>query len=347
MSLFAPLPDATPLAMFHTTRVTDPAELDHRSRVSDRLPGASRHLRYELRDRALLRMHFGEPIFTVAIRSAGAIMASYGESRFETAVSVEGEDDDFFGFRMPSRGALTLVRRGDRTTVTSSGGLVYRLGADTRLVTSDDSVRTNVFVKATAIEEALEQMLDRRLRKPIEFRASVDWNAGLEASLKAQLDFVVHEFGRLDGVTGNPVALAATTDHLLALILRAVPHNHADQLDTGQGPVVPTYVRRAEDFMREHAADPVRIAEVAAEAGCSVRTLNAVFKRFRGVTPLAALHEVRLDKAYSALSRDDDTTPVRAVAQKYGFTNSARFVAAFCRRFGETPADVRRKASRA
>ncbi|MGG5890538.1 helix-turn-helix domain-containing protein [Falsiroseomonas sp. HC035] len=284
-------------------------------------------------------MQFGEPIFGVAIRSAGAIMASYGESCFETAVSVEGEDDEFFGFRMPSKGTLTLIRRGDRTTVTASGGLVYRLGPDTRLVTSDESVRTNVFVKATQIEGALEQMLDRRLRQPIEFRASVGWDGGLAVSLKAQLDFVVHEFGRLDGVAGNPIALAATTDHLLALILRAVPHNYTDQLDVGQGAAVSAYVRRAEDFMRERAAHPVRIAEVAAAAGCSVRTLNAAFRKFRGLTPLAVLHGFRLEAAHAELSRHRGAVPVGLVANRYGFTNSARFAAAFRRRFGKAPAD--------
>jgi hypothetical protein len=53
MSVSALAPDVARLAMFNVVRASDPAELDSRSRVSDRLPGSSRDYRYQLRDRAL------------------------------------------------------------------------------------------------------------------------------------------------------------------------------------------------------------------------------------------------------------------------------------------------------
>jgi AraC-like DNA-binding protein len=213
-------------------------------------------------------------------------------------------------------------------------------------VSSDDSVRTNVFVKVAKVEEALEHMLDKRLRKPLEFRPSVDWSCGLAASLKFQLDFLMREFARPDGIADNAVALASTTDLLMALILCGAPHNYADQLELGPGCAVPTYVQRAEEFMHVQCAAPIRLVDVADAAGCSVRTLGAVFQRFRGRTPLAALHAFRLEQVHAELSRGASDAPVGAVARRYGFTNASRFVIAFRRRFGETPLDVVRRASR-
>ncbi|WP_372623941.1 AraC family transcriptional regulator [Falsiroseomonas sp.] len=332
--------------MFNVVHASDPAELDSRSRVSDRLPGSSRNYRYHLRDRALWRMRFDSPIFSVAIRSAGPILASHGESRFATEVSMEGDESDVFGFTTPLRGDMTLIQRGNPTTATSSRGLAYRLGRDTRLVTSDDSVRTNVFLKVTAVQEALEHMLDKRLHKPLEFRPSLDWSCGLAASLKFQLDFVIREFERPDGIAGNAVALASMTDLLMALILRGAPHNYADQLELGPSPAVPAYVQRAEEFMRVHCASPIRLSDVAAAAGCSVRTLGSVFQRFRGRTPLAALHAFRLEQVHAELSSGASGAPIGVVARRYGFTNASRFVAAFRRRFAESPLDVVRRASR-
>ena len=81
MSVSALSPDIARLAMFNVVRAIDPAELDSRSRVSDRLPGSSRDYRYQLRDRALWRMRFDSPIFSIAIRSAGPVLASHGEGR--------------------------------------------------------------------------------------------------------------------------------------------------------------------------------------------------------------------------------------------------------------------------
>jgi transcriptional regulator GlxA family with amidase domain len=213
-------------------------------------------------------------------------------------------------------------------------------------VTSDDSLRTNVFLKVAEVEQALEQMLDQRLRTPLEFRPSLDLSCGLAASLQFQLNFVMREFGRPDGIADNIVALAATTDLLLALILRAAPHNYTDQVELGASYAVPAYVHRAEDFMRVHCAAPIRVTDIAAAAGCSVRTLGAVFQNFRGRTPLLALHAIRLEQVHGELSRGAGDAPVGAVARRYGFTNASRFASAFRRRFGESPLEAVRRASR-
>ncbi|MGG5890537.1 AraC family transcriptional regulator [Falsiroseomonas sp. HC035] len=334
------------LTTFSVVRTNDPAELDGRSRVSNRLAGSGRAYRYQLRDRSLWRMRFNEPIFSLATRSAGAIVASHGGSRFATEVSIEG-DGDFFCFATLLHGDVTLIGQGQAATGTASRGLVFRPGQDTRLVTSDDSLRTNVFIKVAEVEQALEHMLDARLRKPLEFRPSLAWSDGLAGSLKFQLDLVMREFERPDGIADNVVALASTTDLLVALILRGAPHSHSEHLHLGADGAAPAYVQRAEEFMRVHGAEPLRIPDIAAAAGCSVRTLGAVFKRFRGRTPLAALHAIRLEQVHAELCRDAADTQVGAVARRYGFTNASRFASAFRRRFGETPLDAMRRASRA
>jgi AraC-like DNA-binding protein len=332
--------------MFNVVHATDPAELDSRSRVSDRLPGSSRDYRYQLCDRALWRRRFDNPILSVAIRSAGSILASHGESRFATEVAVQGEDSDVYGISMPVDGTMTLLQGAEPTVATASGGLLYRLGHGARLVTGDASSRTNVFIKATEVERALEQMLDQRLRQPLAFRPFLDWGGGLAASLRVQLDFVMREFGRPDGIADNAVALASTTDLLVALMLRGTQHNHSDLLEFGAGFAVPAYVRRAEEFMRVHGAEPLRMADVAAAAGCSVRTLGAAFQRFRGRSPLAALHAIRLEQVHAELSRGVTGARMGVVARRYGFTNAGRFAIAFRRHFGETPQDVVRRAFR-
>jgi transcriptional regulator GlxA family with amidase domain len=58
---------------------------------------------------------------------------------------------------------------------------------------------------------------------------------------------------------------------------------------------MPGYVRRTEKFTRAKAVVPIRMERVATAAGCSIRTLIAVFRQFRETTPLAALHAIRLE----------------------------------------------------
>lgn len=338
--------DPSRLTTFSVVRANDPSELDTRSRVSERFPEPSRIYKYRLRDRALWHGRFDEPIFTLAVRSAGPIVATYAQGSFETEVAIDGDEGDLFCFTMVKGGHVTMLQNGLAAAGTTSRGIAFRPGPGTRILMSDGSERANVFVKATELEAALEQVLDRRLSRPLAFVPGLDWSGGLSASLKGMLDFVMREFERTDGLADNPVALASATDLLMSLVLRGLPHNHSGEMAFGADHAVPAYVRRAEDYMRARCAEPIRMKDVAAAAGCSMRTLDAVFRRFRDTTPLRALHALRLGQVHAELSREGGGESVAAVARRYGFTNASRFGQAFRRRFGETPADVLRRASR-
>ena len=113
----------------------------------------------------------------------------------------------------------------------------------------------------------------------------------------------------------------------------------------GSAPFRPMCGARKTSF-RANAAVPIRMERVAAEAGCSVRTLDAVFRRFRDTTPLAALRAIRLEQARAALSDSTKSTPVSEVSRHYGFTNAGRFAAAYRHRFGESPVETARHRSR-
>ncbi|WP_198370084.1 helix-turn-helix domain-containing protein [Roseomonas rosulenta] len=346
MSIAALTVDPARLPAFNVVQATDPAELDAHSRVSDRFPANSRMYKYSLRDRTVRAMRFEQPIFGLAIRGSGPILASLGENRFATDVAIDGDVDEYFGFAIMLAGGMTLVQNRQEATAHAGQGLAYRTGPASRFTIGDDCLRTSVFLKVGEVVKVLEHLLDARLRMPLEFRPEVDWTRGLAASLKRQFDVVLEEFARPDGMADNPVALAAMTDLLARLVLVAVPHNHSDRMEAGRAAVVPAYVRRAEDFMRAHCAEPIRMAQVADAAGCSLRTLDAVFQQFRGTTPLSALHGIRLEQVHRELSLAGTDAPPAAIARRHGFTNASRFAAAFRRRFGETPAEVLRRARR-
>ena len=341
-----PEPPLAPEALrsFAVTQTSDPMDLDARSRVSSRLPSLSRSYKYRLSDRALVGRRFDGTICTLASRESGSILVSYGADRFATEVSIDGDARDPLIITNMLRGAVKLVQDTDVAIASPSQGLVFRTRPGTRLLTSDDNARVNVFVRVAELEKALERLNGERLRQPLAFAPVVDWATGLGASLKSLMDLVVQEFRRPDGITGNPVALASLTDLLVSLVLRAIPHNHADRMAVPGSGAAPVYVRRAEEFMRANAAVPTRMANVAEAAGCSVSTLAAVFRRFRSTTPLRALHGIRLEQAHRELRLGVGGTGVAAVAGRYGFTNVGRFTAAYRRRFGETPADTARRA---
>jgi AraC-like DNA-binding protein len=106
----------------------------------------------------------------------------------------------------------------------------------------------------------------------------------------------------------------------------------------------PRAVRRAVAYLEEHALDAVSVPDVAAAARISVRSLQALFRRHLGVSPVEHLHAIRLDAARRDLlgGFDGDEATVRAVAERWGFGNSGRFARLYQERFGERPSETLR-----
>jgi AraC-like DNA-binding protein len=333
--------DLTALSTFNIINVLDPGEMED----STRPPNDGAEWRYRLQDRRMMRSSFDSPITSIAERYLGSMMIAHGGDRFATQVDIGGAGVDSYCFTAMIHGQVTLIQHGNETTGIGANGLVFRGTPGTRILTSDINARQSLWIEASALEHALEFMLDSRLRERLAFKPGIEWSSGLASSLRGQVDFLLREMTRQDGVADNPVALASLTDLVLSLALRGLPHNYLERLGSGRFGAVPAYVRRAEDFMQANAAIPLRMEGVAAAAGCSVRTLDAVFRRFRDTTPLAALHAIRLEKVHADLRHNVTGATIAEVSRRYGFTNPGRFTAAYRRRFGESPAETARHGS--
>ena len=323
--------------------VYDPNELGAESSVTRRFPRDKTVHQYRLREPSLLRQRFDTPISRMATSTIGDLGISYVEDRFGTEAGIGGDGVNRFCFNIMLSGAMTFASNGPEIVAADRIGLVYRGLPGTRLLTSDANRRLNLWLDGAKLESALAARLDDHLRHALRFCPTVDWAVGIAASLQAQIGYIVRELARPDGIASNPVARASLGDLLRQMVLSAVPHNYSDRLSDPRRGAVPTYVYRAEDFMRAHAATALRLEEIALAAGCSVRALSQAYRTFRGITPLAALHAIRLDHVRAELQRSGGEVSTSVIARRYGFTNPARFAAAYRERFRETLAQTARR----
>jgi AraC-like DNA-binding protein len=112
----------------------------------------------------------------------------------------------------------------------------------------------------------------------------------------------------------------------------------------------PAAVRRAEMFIDAHAARPLCLEDIARAAEVPARTLFSTFRRFRQMTPMQYLRDVRLERVREQLTKPADGATVTAVALDGGFGHFGRFAQDYAARFGEKPSETlsrARNASRA
>lgn len=133
------------------------------------------------------------------------------------------------------------------------------------------------------------------------------------------------------------------SDLLVTLLLQGFPHNGRHSKVVG---AVPYYIRRAESFVAEKAAQDLALRDICAAAGVARRTLCVGFRRFRKTTPMGHLRDVRLDQMRKLLTTGGDKWSVTAAAAECGLRHLGRLAQTYRKRFGELPSETLENARR-
>lgn len=160
------------------------------------------------------------------------------------------------------------------------------------------------------------------------------------------LEFLEYDRSIVQDALGDTVAARASYRRYLQLV---GAYNRNASLAPGEArsgahkrPLEPFFLKRADRFVLEHLADAFTVAQLAEHCGVSWRTLEKAFRDFRGVTPVAHVRNVRLDRAQQALDTGDLT--VAEIAASCGFGSSTTFALEYRKRFGVPPSHARQTA---
>jgi AraC family transcriptional regulator len=107
-----------------------------------------------------------------------------------------------------------------------------------------------------------------------------------------------------------------------------------------RGGLSPAALRRVQLFVEANVERPLHTRDLAARAGLSVYHFARAFRVSTGVTPLAYVHQRRIERATTLIGTT--TQPLARIAVTAGFTTQSRLTTAFRRATGFTPAAYRR-----
>jgi transcriptional regulator GlxA family with amidase domain len=99
-------------------------------------------------------------------------------------------------------------------------------------------------------------------------------------------------------------------------------------------------VEQASSFLRDHAAEGVRLRHLSSLTGVSERALRNAFHRELGLSPKQFDLRERLNAARRALCDGGDDETVTTVATRFGFFELGRFARIYKNAFGESPSQT-------
>lgn len=262
-------------------------------------------------------------------------------------LSVERSTDDFLHISIPVAGNF---RRSTRTSVQDFDGVrkasIGRPFDRSKLDVAHASVLVFYAPKHVVIERA-ERLTGTAQNASALLSGvadSLDLGEPISAALARHLQSAMVDMTHLNAIGAGALAASATEEILINMLTAALFPGVGRAFAASQIDRSPALVRRARDYIKAHAHEPIEISKLAAELGVSLRSLQENFQRYLGHSPRDWILECRLDRARERLLVDDADLSVTTVALDSGFSDLGHFSAKYRDKFGELPSATMRRA---
>ncbi len=304
-----------------------------------------RRLRYAIQERTHGRLAAAATVSVRGASGAGEMDVAFVADRLAATLTIAEAGLPDYCLTLVGQGRLVYTGAvGAPLSIDEKVGLIYRGRPGTALAATNVHQRVAIWIPQTSLAQRLAALLGAPAPGEAEFQPAFEWDAPRSQALRHLVGLLMSELqAPVPSILGSEAASRSFTDLLIYTLLNSVPHTYSTVLERPGSRVAPGTLRRAESYIRAHVEEPIALHEVAAAAGCSVRSLQHAFRNFRETTPLLAIRRARLEAARDALRSGDAGGTITAIAHRFGFANPGRFTRLYRAAFGESPGEVLRR----
>jgi AraC-like DNA-binding protein len=287
-------------------------------------------------------------VFAMSLDAATLGPITLGWLAYDTEIRIDSEPHvDAYQVNLVTAGQTPAYCGSNQIVATSKTGMIFRPDRPTGFAGwRAPGQMLAIKIERQALEDELEQLLNRPVAGPIAFalaldlsrRAAADWNQLVSTVAKRLFD--------PESLFRQPIMTAPLVHAMLSGLLLSADHDYRDQLNAAARSIAPTTVRRAHEYIEQHAHEPLTVAQVASWAGVSVRALQQGFQRSLGATPHGIIQRTRLERAHHDLvNASADEATVAGIGAKWGFPHAGRFAALYHARYNTYPSTTLRSAA--
>ncbi|AZO83258.1 AraC family transcriptional regulator [Stutzerimonas stutzeri] len=204
----------------------------------------------------------------------------------------------------------------------------------------DNHAQHGISISRRLITERLSTLLGKPILQKVHFEPVVDLKASALQGIRALIELATgSEFDLL--INSGSLMPSRLREMLVDAVLETWPHNFTEALRRPSPLIAPRHVKLAVEYIQAHPEHLASGTELAQLTHVSLRALQEGFQRFMSTSIVAYQRQVRLERAFAALSQGAAPS-VTDVALQYGFSNVGRFCQYFQSAYGISPADVRK-----
>jgi AraC-like DNA-binding protein len=160
---------------------------------------------------------------------------------------------------------------------------------------------------------------------------------------QALLRYVVTSLNTTEATVPNPAETAGIEDLLMLTLLGIQPHNLRPRFGAAVRTVSPRQFRVAIDYIDQYLDADITLADIAAAAGCSIRSLARAFHQAGDTSPMQHVQKLRLQRIREELLQASADRTIAEIAYHWGYRHLGEFNRKYREGFGETPSTTRQR----
>ena len=250
------------------------------------------------------------------------------------------ELDGFFLVQLPLRGE-DRIESGNQARLSQPGsGTIHCPGQSFSMNWSSNCSKLVVRIEREAMERHAANLLGRPLRQALQFDTDLDTRSGGGQAWETTIRQLLRSLQQNPDLVAHPLMRAQFEQLIMSGLLVWQGNSLSESLGKSEPEVLPRHLKVAEDYMRAHLDTAITNEQLAELTGISLRTLYNSFRKFRGVSPMRYLRDLRMEKVRQELLDTSRLRNVTSVATRWGFFELGRFAAEYRKRYGESPSDT-------
>lgn len=195
-------------------------------------------------------------------------------------------------------------------------------------------------VSRTALERQAGLLTGNHLTDAVRFEPHVRLDMGKGPSLFHALRFVAGELQDASGIASSQAVQESMEQMLIRALLDTQPSQISEALACKGSRIAPRCVLRVERYLAEHLGEEITVSGMIEASGVSGRTMFSAFKKFRGISPMSFLRNLRMQQVRKDLVNAEPAMRVTDILMRRGITQFGRFAVAYKNIYGESPSQT-------
>lgn len=244
---------------------------------------------------------------------------------------------EYYLFRLTLEGEC-LVQEGQQCMVQSLGIMtVSNPLTPSRIVTNQYCRNIILKLSKPVVETQLFKMLGYSIQESLAFENGLSCTAEGTDAIIQTLSYLCHAHDHIEN--WNTIS-HSFEQYLIELILLKLPNNYSRQLKLQQPVLLPSYMKRAKQYIAVHLQENITLTELGEYSGVSVRTLQKGFSAYIGQTPVEYIRDLRIQQVHQALSNAQLNDTVTEILLKNGINSFGHFSAQYKKCYGHPPSQT-------